>query len=147
MYDKRLENLDSNLTYIEEIEITLPNPADTRIEIAQRMPQQIQVIYGVSTVVGGVTPDNQNTIVPGQDANIFITLFDKTMKFVDQLRIDQLVFSQDCEQKYLPVWIEGSFDLDRSIIINPTGIVDNVVVLYFWYIPKPEARIEGGGQG
>ncbi len=126
----------TQLTFIEEIEVTLPTPADVRIEIAQRMPQQIKVIYGVSAIVGGVTPDNQNIIVPGQDANLYLTLFDRTKKFVDQFRLDQLVFSQDCEQKYLPVWIEGSIDLDRSLIINPTGIIANVVVLYFWYVPK-----------
>jgi len=137
----------TKLTFIEEIEVTLPAVADNRIEIAQRMPQQIEVIYGISAVLGGVTPDNQNIIVPGQDELLYLTLFDRTKKFVDRFRLDQLVFSQDCEQKYLPVWVEGSIDLDRSEILNPTGILDNTIVLYFWYVPKMMERMNEPKQG
>ena len=135
------------VTYVEEIEIPLPAPAQAQVPIAQRMPQQIALIYGISIAIGGVTPDNNPIIFPGQDANLYLTLFDKTEKFVDQYRLDNLVFNANCEQKYLPVEIYGDIDLDRSLILNPTNIITNTVVLYLWYIPKKnEQMVPGMGQ-
>jgi len=126
-------------TYFESIQIDLTGQID--LDIGTRLASQILYIYGISTYLSGVTPNSENLIVPGDDLNLYLSLRDGANDFIEDIRLSDLVFSNDVRVKHYPVWFPGNLsavsrlDLDKSQISNPTLITGRSILLNFWYIP------------
>lgn len=127
-------------SFFTNIEIDLDGT--DQINIQGRTPTEIFFAYGARIYIGGVTPQNQPIIVPGNEDNLYISLFMGSNQRVQRLRLDDLVFGDDSGLKYLPLVFPGAVDLDQSFIENPT-LLDNVTVLLgLWYFPKGPDTLE-----
>lgn len=130
-------------TLFTTILITLPTSGSQNIPIAKQLPNQIGMIYGLSIDVGQKDPNNNNLITLAQSALLYITLKKGSANFIENMRMDKLLFNNadatgnlSNPNRYLPVNVPGDFDLDTSFLTNPTGITSGVVSLNLWYITK-----------
>lgn len=127
-------------TFFENFEIALDGT--DQINIGARMPTQIFFVYGARTYLGGVTPQAQNIIVPGNENNLWLTLKMGSNDRIERIRLDDLVFNANSEKKYLDLNFPGSLDLDQSFVENPTLLNNLIIVLGLWYLPKGPDTLE-----
>jgi len=127
-------------TFYVPVEIDLDGTR--QINIGARMPTQIFFVYGAVTYLGGVTPQNQNIIVPGNEDNLYVTLKAGSNDRIERIRLNDLVFNANSEKKYLKLMFPGAIDLDQSFILNPTLLNNLTVVLGLWYLPKGPDTID-----
>lgn len=113
-------------------------------ELGQTPPQNIYAIYGISTITNGVTPVTNNPLIaPGQDQNLYLKLVMKDVDVWEDYRLDQLVFDRESPTRMLLTNLPGDLDFSRSQIINPTGINNVSVLIYFHYLPIPGTSYAG----
>lgn len=127
-------------SFFENFEIDLDGTDE--INIGARMPTQIFFVYGVRTYIGGVSPQNQPLIVPGNEDNLYLTLKMGSNDRIERIRLDDMVFGDDSGQKWLPLAFPGALDLDQSFIENPTLLDNLTVMLGLWYFPKGPDTLE-----
>ena len=121
----------------------IPTVAQTQIQIAKNIPQQVGYIYGLTILTDSASPGNQTLITLAQAQNLYIVLKDGPTEFFQQVRLDQMTqtlagFPNLNPNYYMPVNIPGYFDLSTSYYQNPTGIVSvevtSVILLQLWFI-------------
>jgi len=109
--NRALEFVSTNtLTYIEPIQI--PLDGGERNNLGNNLSSQVYRIYGISTIVQGVTPDNQQLIVPGDELNLYLSLKRGSNIFFETFRFSQFTFQNQTDPtRFFPVDIGSNFDL------------------------------------
>lgn len=120
-------------TKVLPIQVDLNGKGEQNIQ--DKIPTQIKWIYGISSVVNGVTPNNQPLIVSGMEDNLYLSLKKDSDFFIENIRFSELIYHPESARKYLPVCISDQMSLDTSKIINPTRITDYSVLFFLWYYP------------
>lgn len=131
-------------TYVMSLLTPLPVIAETNIPIAKQIPQQVGLIFGLSVYTDTVTPANQPLITTADAENIYLTFKDGPTEFFQPIRLDNLNFTfvgvpNINPQRFMPVNIQGNFDLSTSFYANPTGVASvapavTTIMLNLWYI-------------
>jgi hypothetical protein len=120
----------------------------TPTKIGQTMPSVIGLIYGLSVDVNGTTPQNNtfNCITPNQSTQLWLQLKIGAALYVDNFRLDRLVFSDggtnfQNPNRYFPVMVPSETDLKESTFYNPNSIGSGGTPIYVpltvHYIDKP----------
>lgn len=109
--------------------------------LAQTMQKSIGRIYGISTYTDAVTFNNQPSITTGDASTLYLTFVMGTNNFAGRFRFDDFNYNPLAAtgfpaDRYLPVNIPGTIDLDKSFIDNPTGLAALNVTINLWYIDK-----------
>jgi hypothetical protein len=132
-------------TFLTTLNITVPTTAQLKFFVNQKIPTQIKVIYGLSVQVDGVDPDNAALITLANSSDMYLTIVQGSDIIIEDLRLSDAVYLPDPdgtgaipfpERRFLPIWIEGNINLDKSYFRNPVSIVAGRILLNFWYIPK-----------
>lgn len=128
-------------TYKTWLEIDLPTPAQTQIEIADKVPENVGWIYGMSIQSDGKSPyDASKPLISATDAYLlWLTLKYATSDFVDTWRLSDLNFNPSLgvrqqPNNYAPCSIPMGTDWRKSKIINTTGIVGKTIWLDVYFI-------------
>lgn len=126
-------------TYLMSILTNLPAVGEAVNPIAKQIPQQVGLIYGLSTYTDTVSPTNQTLISSADAENIYLTFKDGPTEFYQPQRMDSLIFKSagfpnNNPNNYLPVFIQGNFDLSTSFYANPTAVISKTIMLNLHYI-------------
>jgi len=127
-------------TFFTSIEVRLDGTA--LIEFGAKMPTQIFFVYGAVTYLGGVTTQSRNIIVPGNELNLYTTFKMGSNDRIERIRLDDLVFGINSEEKYLKLYIPGAINLQQSFLENPTLLNNLSVLIGLWYLPKGPDTID-----
>lgn len=115
-------------TFIKNLIIQIPVNATVDIPMPKQMPQQIGLIYGLTSYTDTFSPAN-NPLITSADATVlYLILKDGNTEFIEPLRLDDLQNTVvgvplSRSERYWRCNIPGNFDLSASLVKNPTGIV------------------------
>lgn len=130
-------------SYRMSIYTPIPSTAEQQIPISKQIPQQVGLIFGLSTYTDTVTPANQNLITTTNAGNLYLTFKDGPTEFFQPIRLNEMIydfigFPNTNQDRYMPVNINGNFDMSTSYYANPTNIVagetNPFIALNLWYI-------------
>ena len=122
----------------------IPTTAEQQIPIAKQIPQQVGLIFGMSIYTDTITPAAQPLITTADAENLYLTFKDGPTDFLQPVRLDEMNYNfvgvpNVNPQLYLPVNIQGNFDLSTSFYSNPSLIFSiapavTTIMLNLWYI-------------
>lgn len=134
-------------TYKTYLQIDLGTTANQKIEIADKVPENVGWIYGLSVQKDGSFPYDATIplISNVQSYQLWLTLKYATSDFVDTWRLSDLIYTpfvpapvivydRQQERNYTPVSIPMGVDWRKSTIINPTGIVNATIFMDVYFI-------------
>lgn len=132
-------------TYIYPV-VTAVTPK-LQVLLGDSLSTELGWIYGISTEIVGVIPDDPATPLPTfvQASNLYLTLLNGQTMYINNFRMSNLVYVDPTaantnptsnQRRFFPVNIPMSTDLKNSFYQNPTNLTGFSTVIYFHYIPK-----------
>lgn len=113
--------------------------------IGDSLSTELGWIYGISTEVEGVTPKDQNKLLPtfAQAADLYLNLQNAQTWYVNDFRFTNMIYINPLTgtpipsgARYYPVNIPSQTDLKQSIIRNPKQLIGFTTMITFHYIPR-----------
>lgn len=129
-------------TYLTQIQTTLESSAQASINIGKNMPKTVGLIYGIFIYADGTMPDDASKplISVTDSQELYMTLKVGMTDYIQNLRLDHLIYfnngasAVNNTQRYMPVNIPYNVELDKSVYLNPSGIIDKTILLNLLFI-------------